>query len=366
MFKEIYKNKKVLVTGNTGFKGAWLSIWLKQLGADVYGFSNEIPTNPSIFEVCNLESKIKHNYIDIRDFVQLKNKISEIVPDFVFHLAAQPIVSSSYSDPLETFSTNVMGSANIMEAIRLLNLELNLIMITSDKCYENVEWTWGYREIDKLGGKDPYSASKGAAELLIHSYYHSFFKKSNSNVKLISVRAGNVIGGGDWAESRIVPDAMRSWNNDKPLIIRSPYATRPWQHVLEPLSGYLTAGLSLAENKIINGESYNFGPNADQSHTVMDLLTRLAKDWGSKKIDEMIQVEKSNFHEAGLLKLNCDKALHDLNWKPTLNFDQTIKFTSDWYIDFYKNKKIDFNYISKQIMEFAKVASSKSIEWACL
>ncbi|MBI2258845.1 MAG: CDP-glucose 4,6-dehydratase [Flavobacteriia bacterium] len=366
MFGGIYKGKKVLVTGNTGFKGAWLTIWLNQIGAEVYGISNEIPTQPSIFEVCSLAQNLKHEFLNVLDFQSLKQKIDEIRPDFIFHLAAQAIVSDSYSNPLNTFNTNIIGTANVLEAVRVLDFEVSLIMITSDKCYENVEWTWGYRENDRLGGKDPYSASKGGAELVIHSYYESFFKKNDSKVKLVSVRAGNVIGGGDWAVNRIVPDAMRSWSKNLCLVIRSPYATRPWQHVLEPLSGYLTAGMKLFFNNKLSGESYNFGPNSDQSHTVLELLTKLSSKWNKSTLDEMVQVEKSSFHEAGLLKLNCDKALHDLDWKPTLNFEQTIEFTSDWYFEYYKSEKIDLSFLEKQIILFSEVAKSKKISWASM
>ncbi|MFN5417916.1 MAG: CDP-glucose 4,6-dehydratase [Flavobacteriia bacterium] len=366
MFKNIYTNKKVLITGNTGFKGAWLSIWLQQLGADVYGISHDVPTEPSIFEVCGLSSKMTHKFIDIRNFDSLEKEIKQIQPDFIFHLAAQPIVSTSYQDPLETFSTNVLGSAHILEAVRKADVKVNVIMITSDKCYENVEWTWGYRENDQVGGKDPYSASKGAAELVIRSYYHSFFKNENSKVKLVSVRAGNVIGGGDWAANRIVPDAMRNWSENEPVVIRSPKATRPWQHVLEPLSGYLTVGMKLDQDQKLSGESFNFGPNSDQNHTVLELLQRLSQKWGNQNADEMIRVEKSDFHEAGLLKLNCDKALHELDWKPSLNFDQTIDLTASWYVDFYKNNAINVAYMENQISAYAEIAKNKEIAWACM
>ncbi|MES2588752.1 MAG: CDP-glucose 4,6-dehydratase [Bacteroidota bacterium] len=366
MFEEKYKNKKVLITGNTGFKGAWLSIWLKHLGADVYGVSNEIPTTPSIFEVCNLQNEITHFFEDIRNLAAIKQIIENIQPDFIFHLAAQPIVSESYKEPVDTFTINVIGTTNVLEAVRVLNRPVNLIMITSDKCYENVEWTWGYRENDRLGGKDPYSASKGAAELVIYSFYHSFFRSPDSKVKLTSVRAGNVIGGGDWAVSRIVPDAMRSWSKQERVQIRSPYATRPWQHVLEPLSGYLMAGVKLDDDNNLSGESFNFGPSSDQNHTVLELLEKLSEYWFTKDGNSMIDTQESTFHEAGLLKLNCDKALHELSWKPTLNFLQTIDFTAKWYIDYYKNNNVNTEYINQQILEYTKIAKSKGIKWASM
>lgn len=364
MFKNIYKNKKVIITGNTGFKGAWLSIWLLKLGAKVYGISKDIPTNPSIFEVCKLNNHLQYFKLDIRDKEKLFDVITSISPDYIFHLAAQPIVSESYRNPIDTFTSNIIGTANVLECLRLINKPCKAIIITSDKCYENVEWTWGYRENDRLGGKDPYSASKGAAELIIHSYYESFFKNDSTNVQLVSVRAGNVIGGGDWALNRIVPDAMRSWSKKQSVIIRSPKATRPWQHVLEPLSGYLVAGMKLTENKNLSGESFNFGPNADQNHTVLELLNELAKHWNFSNDFKTIEIQSANqFHEAGLLKLNCDKALHMLNWKPVWNFEETAKYTSQWYFDYYNNYQVDIEYIENQLNEYLKSAKSKNLEW---
>jgi CDP-glucose 4,6-dehydratase len=365
MFENTYKNKKVIVTGNTGFKGAWLSIWLMQMGADVYGISKDIPTQPSIFEVCDLKNHLKHFELDIRNKEKLTETIASISPDYVFHLAAQPIVSESYRDPLDTFTTNIIGTANILECLRVLNKPCKAIIITSDKCYENVEWTWGYRENDRLGGKDPYSASKGAAELIIHSYYESFFKNENSAVQIVSVRAGNVIGGGDWALNRIVPDAMRSWSEKKAVNIRNPYSTRPWQHVLEPLSGYLVAGMKLTENKKLNGEAFNFGPNADQNHTVLELLEALAQHWNFDSNFKKIEIQTNQqFHEAGLLKLNCDKALHLLNWKPVWNFQETAKYTSQWYHDFYTKNNVNIAYLEKQLQEYILSAKNKNLEWA--
>lgn len=364
MFKNCYKNKKVIVTGNTGFKGSWLSVWLLSLGADVYGISKDIPTQPSIFEICELKKHVRHFEIDIRNKELLFETIKKIQPDYIFHLAAQPIVSESYRAPVDTFTSNIIGTANILECLRLLNKPCKAIMITSDKCYENVEWTWGYRENDRLGGKDPYSASKGAAELIIHSYYESFFKNENSNVKLVSVRAGNVIGGGDWALNRIVPDAMRSWSNNKEVIIRNPYATRPWQHVLEPLSGYLTVGMKLAENAYLNGESFNFGPNADQNHTVLELLEELAQYWNFSHHFNKITIQpNTQFHEAGLLKLNCDKALHQLAWKPVWNFEDTAKYTSQWYYDYYTKNNITVNYLESQLSQYIANAQNKKLDW---
>ena len=274
-FNNVYNQKKVLITGNTGFKGSWLTIWLKQLGAEVYGISIDIPSQPSNFLVSKLDEVIKTKFIDINNLESLNEEIKYIQPDFIFHLAAQPIVFDSYKNPINTFNTNIIGTCNILESVRHLTKNCVVILITSDKCYDNVEWIWGYKETDHLGGKDPYSASKAAAEIVIHSYYESFFKKSN-NIRIASVRAGNVIGGGDWADSRIIPDAIRSWSENLTLQIRSPKSTRPWQHVLEPLSGYLFLGQQLFNNINLSGEAFNFGPNDLSNFTVEELLIEMS------------------------------------------------------------------------------------------
>jgi CDP-glucose 4,6-dehydratase len=366
-FGNRFLNKKIIVTGNTGFKGAWLTVWLLQLGAKVYGISKDVPTNPSMFESLNLEDKIKFYRKDIRDLSSMKKIFGEVQPDFVFHLAAQPIVSLSYTDPIETITSNVIGTANILEALREVNSECNAVIITSDKCYDNVEWTWGYRETDPLGGKDPYSASKGAAELIVKTYIHSFFSKKNFNIRVSSVRAGNVIGGGDWAANRIVPDCIKAWVNDTPVEIRNPNATRPWQHVLEPLSGYIRCAQMLAENpKRCNGEAYNFGPVADQSFTVYQLLKKISTYWKFKKKHEYFVLDTNiKFHEAGLLKLNCDKALHQLDWKPVLNFEQTATYTALWYDCYYSSEssKNMFAFTANQIEDYIRKASLKNLAW---
>ena len=365
MFNNIYADKKVIVTGHTGFKGGWLCLWLKLMGAKVFGISNEIYKSPSLFETGKIESQVDSYLADVRDLEKMKALFRNIGPDFVFHLAAQPIVKLAFEEPVDTFTTNIIGTANILEALRKLNKPCIAVMITSDKCYDNLEWVWGYKETDHLGGKDPYSASKGAAELMIKTYFHSYFKK-DENVKIASVRAGNVIGGGDWAANRIVPDCFRAWAKEEKVVIRSPEATRPWQHVLEPLSGYLRTGQLLAqpEKKPVNGEAYNFGPPTDQNYTVLDLLKKLAVQWDETNND-ILQVEPSNFPESGLLKLNIDKALYDLQWVPTLNFDETALFTSNWYKEYYQQKKEDMlEYTLKQIHEYIEVAKKKGISWS--
>ena len=353
MFNDIYKNKKVLVTGHTGFKGTWLTTWLLKLGAEIIGLSKDIPTIPSMFEELELESKIKHYIEDIRNLDKMVEIISSEKPEFLFHLAAQPIVSTSYSSPIETISSNVMGTANILEALKLSNHKCTAIIITSDKAYDNVEQVWGYKEDDKIGGKDIYSGSKGAAELIIKSYYHSFFKKDTCNIKLAIGRAGNVIGGGDWAKDRIVVDCMKAWSQKQTVEIRSPEATRPWQHVLEPLSGYLNLGAELYENDSLHGEAFNFGPRAEQNHTVKQLLEDLSKYWHFTNVNDAFTVtDNIPFHEAGLLKLNCDKALFFMKWQANMEYKDTIRFTSSWYYDFYKNDVNILNKTIEQITEY--------------
>jgi len=364
MFNDRFKNKKVLITGNTGFKGSWLSAWLMGLEADVYGISKDVPTKPSMFEVLNLNRKVTHYTEDVRNYSAIERIIKEIKPDFLFHMAAQPIVVTSYKEPLETITTNVMGTTNLLEALRVVNHKCTAVIITSDKCYDNVEWVWGYKETDALGGKDIYSGSKGAAEIIFKSYFHSYFKNTNnSNVRVASVRAGNVIGGGDWADYRIVPDCIKAWINGESVEIRSPKATRPWQHVLEPLSGYLNVAVALEKDISLNGESFNFGPHSEYSKTVKDLLEDLSKYWNLVQAPSYFSIEASEFHEAGLLKLNCDKALFHLKWIPTLDYDKLIEFTSTWYYNFYNANENMLELTLKQIKEFEEIAVTKGIAW---
>ncbi len=364
MFNNIYKNKKVLVTGHTGFKGSWLTTWLLKLGADVIGISKDIPTSPSMFEELGLEQKIKHYQEDIRDLNRMTTIIVHEKPEFLFHLAAQPIVSVSYSDPIETISSNVMGTTNILEALKRSNHPCTAVIITSDKAYDNVEQVWGYKEDDKMGGKDIYSGSKGAAELIIKSYYHSFFKSPLCNVKLAIGRAGNVIGGGDWAKDRIVVDCMVAWSKGEKVEIRSPDATRPWQHVLEPLSGYLQLGQILYSDTTLHGEAFNFGPKAEQNHTVKQLLEDLSNYWSFDTINNAFTVtDNIPFHEAGLLKLNCDKSLFYLKWQANLEYKETIRFVSEWYYAFYKTDIDIYEKTVQQISEYETIATEKKLSW---
>jgi len=365
MFGSVYAGKKVLVTGHTGFKGSWLTAWLLSLGAEICGISKDIPTSPSLFEGIGLEKKIQHNFEDLRNFAEIKKIILDFRPDFLFHLAAQAIVSLSYKEPLETITTNVIGTANILEVLRSIKHDCYAVIITSDKCYENVEWEWGYRETDKLGGKDVYGGSKAAAEIIFHAYQESFFPEHDGHVKIVCARAGNVIGGGDWAPDRIVTDAMRAWGAGVPVKIRSPVATRPWQHVLEPLSGYLTLGMALTQNSQLHGEQFNFGPKSEQNCTVAQLLEDLSAQWGFESPNMAYQVINSvSFDEANLLKLNCDKALFQLKWQPNLDYEECIKFVSQWYYSYF-NKEDDMLALTQlQIKEYQEKAKMKSLIWA--
>jgi CDP-glucose 4,6-dehydratase len=285
-------------------------------------------------------------------------------PDFVFHLAAQPLVRPSYENPIDTISINTLGTANVLDALRALDKPTVAVMITSDKAYDNVEWVWGYRETDRLGGKDPYSASKGMAELVIRTYVESFFNSPDSNVRVGIVRAGNVIGGGDWAVDRVVPDCMTAWSRNEIVNIRSPGSTRPWQHVLEPLSGYLSLASALASDSNKHGQAYNFGPPANQNYSVRLLIDEMAKYWKNIRWNDTSQSE-DHLHEAGLLKLNCDKALFDLNWTPSLQFEETVRMTAQWYKAFYENNTDSMYAFSlSQITEYTKLANERGIEWA--
>ena len=363
--KSIYNNKTVIVTGHTGFKGSWLSIWLSNLGANVVGLSIDVPCNPSNFEATNLSQFIDDRRIDIRDIVNLKKIIDEVQPDFIFHLAAQSLVRKSYDNPLNTISTNAFGSACVLEALRDFNKPVIAVMITSDKAYDNVEWPWGYRETDRLGGKDPYSASKGMAEIAIRSYVESYFRDAGCNVRVGITRAGNVIGGGDWAKNRVVPDCMKSWSKNDPVEIRNPSSTRPWQHVLEPLSGYLTLGASLYKTDDFHGEAYNFGPATEQNYSVSELINEMSTFWDNVSWND-ISHKNDKMHEAGLLKLNCDKALSDLSWSSTLEFKDTIRMTVSWYKAFYKglDQNSMYKYSVDQVNEYISLAKKKRIEWS--
>jgi len=363
MFKNIFKNKKVLITGHTGFKGSWLTTWLLDLEANIVGVSKDIPTNPSMFVSLNLEDRISHNIFNITNIKKLNELIKKEKPDFIFHLAAQAIVSKSYENSIETINSNVIGTVSILEVLKDVDWEINCIFVTSDKSYLNVEWPWGYKETDTLGGKDIYSGSKAAAEILIKTYFNSFLK-FKKNIKIAVGRAGNVIGGGDWAKDRIVVDTMIAWSQGEKVELRSPYSTRPWQHVLEPLSGYLLLASKIF-NSELNGEAFNFGPNNTESNTVINLIENLENGWPDTKIKNYkISSNTIKFDEAKLLKLNCDKALHYLKWYPSLTYDQTHKFVSEWYFKFYKTETDMLELTINQIKIYVENAKKNNLRWA--
>jgi len=345
-----YSNKTVLITGESGFKGSWLASWLNSLGAKVVGFSDKVPTNPSLYEDLELNEVINSARGDIRDSDALNELVFDTKPDLIFHLAAQPLVHYSYKEPIETFSTNIIGTANLINAVRLLdeiNHKCSVVLITSDKVYKNNEWIWGYRETDELWGKDPYSASKSSTEQIIYSMIYSYFSKTKSSVNFSTARAGNVIGGGDWSENRIVPDLMRAVSTDSTAIVRNPNSVRPWQHVLEPLRGYLYLGYYLYE-KNINHEAFNFGPNIADNFTVSDIINKFST-WDKIKVQIDTEQAKKFKSEAGLLRLSCEKATNLLNWKPLLSFHETCTFTLDWYRSYFENKADISKFTREQI-----------------
>lgn len=323
-----FEGRRVFVTGHTGFKGSWLSFLLSRAGAEVMGYALAPETTPNHFDMLGLAGKIHHVIGDVTDAVSLTEAMIEFQPEYVFHLAAQALVKRSYDDPGGTFATNVMGSANLLDAVRLVESVRSLVYITSDKCYENVEWVWGYRENDRLGGHDPYSASKAAAEILFSAYTRSYFSR-RPELGAASVRAGNVIGGGDWSRDRIIPDCMRSIEAALPISLRNPYATRPWQHVLEPLSGYLLLSAGLREDPGRFAGAWNFGPNSSEVRTVLDVARDMVDRVGRGSIE--VGTPSPALHEAQLLQLNCDRAQQLLGWKPRWSVDKTLEATAAWY-----------------------------------
>ena len=362
-FGGTFAGKTVLVTGHTGFKGSWLTAWLLHLEARVVGLSNGVPTVPAMFDVLALDTRIDHRIADVRDAATVRAIVHETRPDFVFHLAAQAIVSTSYADPAGTFATNVMGTAHVLEALRDADWPCVATMITSDKCYDNVEWVWGYRETDAVGGNDIYSGSKGGAELAIKSWHASFFGPARSPVRIGIGRAGNVIGGGDWAADRIVADCIRAWSTGGTVEIRSPAATRPWQHVLEPLSGYLTLAARLADDPALDGEAFNFGPRAEQNRTVIELLDELARSWDNLDQAPFRITADVPFHEAGLLKLNCDKALFHLRWEANLDYAEAIPIIGAWYRAYYHEAPDMFALTIDQLTAYEALARARGRIW---
>jgi len=326
-----WQDKKVFLTGHTGFKGGWLSLWLQQLGAEVTGYALQPPTHPSLFEVASVAQGMRSIIGDIRDGAELSRAMREAAPDIVIHMAAQPLVRYSYINPVETYSTNVMGTVHLLEAVRQTPSVRAVVNVTSDKCYENREWVWGYRENEPMGGFDPYSNSKGCAELVTASYRNSFFNADNygeHQVALATGRAGNVIGGGDWADDRLIPDILRAISAGRPVVIRNPHSIRPWQHVLEPLSGYLQLAEKLYQGGVAYAEGWNFGPSDEDARPVQWIVERLTQQWGD---GASWQLDQGNHpHEAHYLKLDCSKAKMRLNWQPSWTLAQTLEMIVAW------------------------------------
>lgn len=348
LFSNAFKGKTVLVTGHTGFKGSWLSIWLKQLGANVIGYALEPYTENDNFVVAKLGSKIRSIIGDIEDYGKLRRVFDEYQPEIVFHMAAQSLVRLSYKQPKSTYGTNVMGTVNLLECCRLTDSVKVIINVTSDKCYENRESTRGYREDDPLGGYDPYSSSKACSEIITSAYRSSFFNAKQNNKALSTVRAGNIIGGGDWREDRLVPDGIKALKNNKPIRIRSPISVRPWQYVLEPLSGYM----ALASRMYENGEKYsgawNFGPAQGSIITVEELVRSVIKHWGEGQYKDLSEGLSSEPHEAKMLLLDISKAITQLGWRPILSINEAIEYTVNWY----KASDVNYDFCVGQIDDY--------------
>ncbi|MCD7899163.1 MAG: CDP-glucose 4,6-dehydratase [Bacteroides sp.] len=357
IFDNFYKGKRVLITGHTGFKGSWLSIWLHELGAEVIGVSLDPTTERDNYNLSQIGNRIIDLRGDIRDAHCLTEIFHKYHPDIVFHLAAQPLVRLSYDIPVETYQTNVMGTINVLEAIRTTDSVKVGVMITTDKCYENKEQIWGYRENEPMGGYDPYSSSKGAAEIAISSWRRSYFNPQNYNThgkSIASARAGNVIGGGDWALDRIIPDCIRALEKSEPIDIRNPKSIRPWQHVLEPLSGYMSLAQKMWSEPTKYCEGWNFGPHVESISNVWEVATQVVKNYGSGELQDLSEPRK--LHEATILTLDISKSIFKLGWKPRLTFSETISLTTDWYKRY--NKEDVYNLCIEHISKFIQYGES--------
>lgn len=351
--QDTYKGKKVFLTGHTGFKGAWMLKTLSLLGAEVKGYALEPQTKDDLFHLIDGDSICTSIIADLRDKQRLQDELVAFQPDFVFHLAAQPLVRLSYEIPAETFEVNAIGTANVLDAVRLLYKSCSVVLITTDKVYHNNEWIYPYRENDRLGGYDPYSASKACTELVIDSYCNSFFNMKNydSHKKGIAVaRAGNVIGGGDWSKDRLIPDIAKAFAIEKAVVIRNPNSVRPWQHVLEPVIGYLLLGANLAIEPVQFSQAYNFGPHLSDALPVDEMLQLAIQSWG--KGEFVVEKVEGQPHEAGLLKLDISKAITELKWQPKMNAQQAVSMTMDWYSEFNSNKNNIIDFTIEQIKTF--------------
>jgi CDP-glucose 4,6-dehydratase len=357
-FQSAYRNRRVFLTGHTGFKGSWLALWLEQLEAKVTGYALAPSTSPSHYGL--LELGLNSIIGNLNQGSRLREALIEAQPEIVFHLAAQPLVLKSYEDPLETFESNVMGTARLLDTCRQIPSVKAVIVITTDKCYENREWLYGYRENDELGGHDPYSASKACVELLTASFRRSFFEATQgSNALVATARAGNVIGGGDWCENRLVPDVMRAASASRPVEIRNPKSSRPWQHVLEPLAGYLALGAELLNERKEFASAWNFGPELDSNLTTEGLFERMQRSWPEIRCE--ITPQENAPHEAGLLMLDSTKALRELKWKPVWGLDETLHETVAWYRSYYEDAQ---TISTEQIAKYTECAAQQEIQWA--
>ncbi|MND36016.1 CDP-glucose 4,6-dehydratase [compost metagenome] len=355
MFNDIYRGRRILITGNTGFKGSWLALWLQRLGAHVTGLALLPEAEPNHWSTLKLDHASV--FIDIRNEEATRLAVAQVNPEIVFHLAAQPLVRKSYAEPVETFATNILGTANLLNACRPLSELAAIVVVTTDKCYENKEWAWGYREIDPLGGYDPYSASKAGTELVAASFRRSFFN-APTRALLATARAGNVIGGGDWSEDRLIPDLVRAISQQEKLEVRSPRSTRPWQHVLECLSGYLRLGQALVERDIYAADAWNFGPDLSGNRTVEELLTTFARSWPD--VDWSLN-QDTHPHEAKLLHLDSSKSRQHLQWRPVWSFDEAVDMTAQWYRGWLEDYCVSSE---KQLDSYCITAKQRDLIWA--
>lgn len=336
--KNFWNNKRVFITGHSGFKGSWLSFWLSNLGAKVKGYALKPNTAPNLFNILKIDSKIESTFGDIVDYENLRKNLLEFKPEIIFHMAAQPLVRYSYLNPIETYKTNVIGTANILNILRELDSVKAFLNVTTDKCYENLEWIWPYRETDRLGGHDPYSNSKACSELVTSAFYNSYFKDKTS-LGVATARAGNVIGGGDWSLDRLIPDFIRSVSKNETITIRNPNAIRPWQHVLDPLSGYILLAEKLYDEREYFSEAWNFAPSGDKFFTVEMIINKICNAWGANSKYQI--KEDNNLHEAGLLSLDPSKAIFKLKWKPKLDVNDSVEKTINWYKNYYENNNME-------------------------
>jgi CDP-glucose 4,6-dehydratase len=365
LFSGVYSGKTVLVTGHTGFKGSWLVLWLKLLGARVIGYALPAHTEPSLFHLANLEEGITHIIGDIRDLSKVREVCQTYKPDFVFHLAAQSLVRYSYEHPVETYGTNVMGTLHLLEAIRATPSVRVCVNVTSDKCYENQEWEYSYRETDPMGGFDPYSSSKGCAELITAAYRRSFFKMHDAHsVSLASARAGNVVGGGDWARDRLIPDCIRGLTARVPVIVRNPEAVRPWQYVLEPLAGYLWLGACLWNKPGAFEGGWNFGPHTTGNVPVRQIVNQVLSIWGENQWKHVNQDQHVEPHEARTLKLDITKSSSLLGWEPVISVSEAITETVGWYLEHHRNRAVDVKAATRNRIEhYVQAATDKNAVW---